>query len=249
MTPVTVYTHDPALAPAAQRLAQELDLPFGESGAVLLLTPDRLRLDYHAHDADAPGPMTPVSADLDALDVTGPVGRSLKQPIARAVGLRKGDPHRPTVLDATAGYGEDAWLLAGLGCRVTAVERDPVLALLLADATRRAGRWLPDVACRVRPVRANAIDALHTLPPHEVVYLDPMFPPKRKSARERKAMWVLRRIVGADEDAPALLDAARRRATRRVVVKRPRHAPPLADAPPAATHRGKSHRYDVYPTG
>ena len=248
MTPLAVESCDLAMDRVARRLADELGLPLGQADITLQVQWDQLSLYAQGQGADAPGRMTPIATDLASIDVTGPLGRSLKQPIARAVGLRKGNPHRPTVLDTTAGYGEDAWLLAGLGCTVTAVERSGVMALLLADALRRAGQTAPDIAERITLIHANAIQLMDQPCDYEVVYVDPMFPAKRKSARERKAMWVLRHMVGQDDDAQLLLEAALRTATRRVVVKRPQHAQPMAGRVPSATHRGKSHRYDIYAT-
>ncbi len=58
-------------------------------------------------------------------------------------------------------------------------------------------------------------------------------------------MGILRRIVGHDEDAGELLDTARAVARRHVVVKRMRHAPPLAPGP-TRVYKGKTTRYDVY---
>ena len=79
----------------------------------------------------------------------------------------------------------------------------------------------------------------------DVVYLDPMYPPKKKSALVKKEMRICRMLVGEDEDAGELLEIARRVARRRVVVKRLRHAPPLK-ANAAAEYVGRTVRYDVY---
>jgi 16S rRNA (guanine1516-N2)-methyltransferase len=79
-----------------------------------------------------------------------------------------------------------------------------------------------------------------------VIYLDPMFPPRQKSALVKKEMRVLHDLVGADTDAEQLFDAARATSIRRIVVKRPRIAPALSRVPASHNFCGKSNRFDVY---
>lgn len=174
---------------------------------------------------------------------------SRRQPLARAVGLRHGTP---TVLDATAGLGRDAFLLACWGCTVIAVERNPVVGALLQNGLSRglaSGRApLKAVLERLTVITQDARNVLTSLDDAarpDVVYIDPMFPPAAKSALAKKEMRLCRRIVGDDDDAADLLAAALQVARRRVVVKRHTHAPPLL---PGVTsgHRGRRVRYDVY---
>lgn len=195
-----------------------------------------------------------VYADLTKLDTTSPAGRSLKTPVLKAVGINKrSGPDRPSVLDATAGLGEDAWLLAAAGCVVSAVERHPIVHALLTDALERARAIAPDVADRITLL--PCAEAAAVLREHagsdrfDVVLIDPMFPgaPRRKTT-ERKPMRVLRWLVGDDADADDLLDLAMNVAGRRVVVKRPKHAPHLAGVEPVAVHVGKGLRFEVLAT-
>ena len=175
-------------------------------------------------------------------------GASRRQPLARAVGLRKG---APTIVDATVGLGRDALLLASLGCTVTAVERSVVLGAMLRDALERVATVTADGEIRRYPftlVVADAMDVLVRLADREapqVVYLDPMYPRQGKSALPKKEMRILRRLVGDDPDAGALLEAALRVARDRVVVKRTPRAPPLGPAP-SMSYKSKLARYDVY---
>lgn len=168
--------------------------------------------------------------------------------VAKAVGL-KGD-YLPDVVDATAGMGRDAFVLASLGCRVRMLERHPVVAALLDDGLQRGyadaeiGFWLQQ---RLTLLHTSSIEALATLlPKPDVVYLDPMFPHKQKSALVKKEMRVLQTLVGADADADGLLLPARKLARKRVVVKRPDYAPPLADEPTSTIVITKNHRFDLY---
>ena len=170
---------------------------------------------------------------------------SRRQPLALAVGLKKGTP---SVMDATAGLGRDALFLARLGCMVTVVERSPVLGAMWRDALQRGGD--SHGADRIRLIVGDAVDVLSGLPDEEapdVIYVDPMYPPKGKSALPKKEMRILRRLVGDDQDAGALLEAAKRVARDRVVVKRTPRAKPLAPSP-ALRYSGKLVRYDVYLT-
>ena len=247
----------------AQALSSELSLPYvgvvhpkdirpkdlGEPGTLLFL--DEQGLSLQVAGTGAPGP---VRAEF----VTGKMGYrrehggGLGQLVARAVGLHKAkaDLH---VVDATAGLGQDAFVLASLGCRVSLFERNPVIHALLADGLARAAL---NVDCA--PIIANmtlhagssiewltkAGEAGETV---DVVYLDPMFPHRDKSALVKKEMQVFRTIVGDDDDSEELLAAALAAARYRVAVKRPRKAPAIPGPEPGTRIEGKSSRYDIYP--
>ena len=168
--------------------------------------------------------------------------------VAKAVGVK--GSYLPNVVDATAGLGRDAFVLASLGCHVRMLERNPVVAALLDDGLERGyrdaeiGPWLRE---RMTLLHASSLTALSYLSPKpEVVYLDPMYPHKQKSALVKKEMRVFQGLVGPDEDADGLLEPARRLATKRIVVKRPDYAPPMADIAAQAAVVTKSHRFDIY---
>ncbi|MCP4598413.1 class I SAM-dependent methyltransferase [Neptuniibacter sp.] len=173
------------------------------------------------------------------------------QMIAKAVGIK--GAIKPTVLDATAGLGKDAFVLATLGCDVTLLERSPIIHALLRDGLGRALESIDvsDIVQNMHLHHANSIEWMHEQAEagssYQVVYLDPMFPHNDKSALVKKEMRAFRPIVGDDLDADQLLDAALQIAENRVVVKRPRKAPFLADRKPSLQFEGKSSRYDVYP--
>jgi 16S rRNA (guanine1516-N2)-methyltransferase len=190
--------------------------------------------------------------------VTGPLGyRRLKgggknQAIARAVGLKnyKGILN---VLDATAGLGRDAFVLAGLGCKVQLIERSPIMIALIEDGIERARAKaeLMPILQRMQVIKADAkhfLKALSKEAAPEVVYLDPLFIPTKKSALTKIEMRCIRDIVGEDLDADELLPLAKLKAKKRVVVKRWRSAPFLLGEPPSFQIVGKSNRYDVYIT-
>jgi len=142
-------------------------------------------------------------------------------------------------------------VLARLGCALTLIERQPLIAALLEDGLARALDD-PDVGSTVAQMpllHGNAIDLLRAWAgePPQVIYLDPMFPHRDKSAQVKKEMRLFRPLAGADDDAPALLAAALALATHRVVVKRPRKAPAIAGVSPGYALEGNSSRFDIYP--
>lgn len=176
------------------------------------------------------------------------------QAIAKAVGLNKVDLSKTeiSVMDATAGMGKDAFVLASLGCNVTLVERQQPIFALLTDGFRRArlSEHLPWFEQRMSLQHASAQDALSQAVSekknYDVVYLDPMFPHREKSAAVKKDMALFQTFVGFDEDADELLPAAYELAQKRVVVKRPDYAPFLNDQKPSTQIKTKKNRFDVY---
>ncbi len=191
----------------------------------------------------------PVSADLCDGDVQRRIHGGRRQPLARACGLHRDGPLR--VLDATAGLGRDAVVLAGLGCHVTLLERSPAIAALLQDGLERAGAhakfsaWL-NQRVHFQPGDAIAFMQASPTPAHDVVYLDPMYPSRDKTALAKKEMRVLRELAGDDADADKLLQTALGYAGRRVVVKRPPRAECLTGRAPDHQWTGNRARYDVY---
>ena len=154
------------------------------------------------------------------------------------------------VIDATAGVGRDSALLAAAGYQVTMIERDPVLAVMLADGLRRLAEEDAEAARRLTLIAGEATEALAQRPQGtDVVLLDPMFPERHKQAAVKKALQFIQQLAPppqAGEEA-ALLAAARTCARRRVVVKRPPKAPDLAAAAPGHRLSGKAVRFDIYP--
>ncbi len=168
------------------------------------------------------------------------------QDIAKAIGLKHG--FAPHVLDATAGLGRDAFVLASLGCQVTLMERMPVVAALLDDGLERAklNAEVSEIAQRMRLVHGSSIENMALTDQVDVVYLDPMYPHRDKSAAVKKEMRVFQSLVGEDLDADALLAPALALAKYRVVVKRPSYAPPLNNQTPTTSIKMKKNRFDVY---
>ena len=168
--------------------------------------------------------------------------------VAKAVGIK--GVELPSVIDATAGLGRDAFVLAVLGCQVRLVERHPVVYLLLQDGLNRAYQNAEIGAMLRQNLRLLNVRQINELNPQtdcaDVVYLDPMYPHKQKSALVKKEMRVFQYLVGADSDADKLLSPALQLAKKRVVVKRPDYAEYLCKKPPHFSRETKNHRFDIY---
>lgn len=188
--------------------------------------------------------------------VGGAVGHRLrfgggrKQDLPRAIGMKAGI--NPKVVDATAGLGRDAFLLASLGAEVTLIERSEHIHYLLNEAMMRAANENEEFAiimARMTLLLGDAKDILPELKP-ETILIDPMHPVRKNSALVKKELRLVREIVGTDEDASELLQIALDTARKRVVLKWPRKADFMAGIQkPSHQILGKSTRYDVFMVG
>nr|WP_245944104.1 class I SAM-dependent methyltransferase [Kingella potus] len=169
--------------------------------------------------------------------------------IAKAVG----HPAAADIIDATGGLGRDAFVLAAHGINVRIIERHPAAACLLADGLARA-LACPDTAQAAARITLYHGDAAALLPAlaaahrPDTVYLDPMYPVRRKNAAVKKEMAYFHQLIGSAQasDDATLLAAARAAAKKRVAVKRPRLGEFLCGAKPAYQYSGKSTRFDIY---
>lgn len=207
--------------------------------------PDRWHLIRSADRITLRAPRACQSLALTPSLHEGPLARRLRtvrrsDELPRACGLHRPGA-QPRIVDATAGLGRDAMVLASLGCEVTAIERLPALAFLLADLVHGAP-WQDHLT--VVAADAAAWLAQQPAPVADVVYLDPMFATGGK-AQVKKDMQVCRLLAGDPDDPTALFAAARAAASERVVVKRHHGSPPLAPAPSFAI-AGERVRFDVY---
>lgn len=171
------------------------------------------------------------------------LGRELLVRAARVRGVEA-----PTAVDATAGLGEDSLLLAAAGFTVTMFEKDPVIAALLRDALERAAAnpELASVAARMTLVEGDSVAGLRDLGfSPDVVFLDPMFPERTKSAAVKKKFQLLHHLERPCDNEAELLGAALTAHPRKVVIKRPPKGPLLAGTKPSYQVAGKAVRYDV----
>jgi 16S rRNA (guanine1516-N2)-methyltransferase len=231
---------------AAQALALDLGLPVVQhakagSDTVLLLTAAGLQLQAQG--------VGPIMVDFGAGKLRHRRRGGHNEPLGKAVGIGKRQNLR--LVDATAGLGRDGFVLADLGCEVTYLERSAIAFALLRDGIARAqlaeDAWLQEVSARLRLYRVESVDWLASSEEKfDVVYLDPMFPASKKSARAKKEMWLFQQIIGPGNRDQALLEQALDTASWRVVVKRPAKAPSLEGPRPHHAIGGKTVRFDVY---
>lgn len=174
--------------------------------------------------------------------ITG--GRIHHEMLARAAKTK--NPH-PTAIDATAGMGEDALLLAACGYDVTMFEKDPVIAALLKDAMQRAKKCpeLCGIIARMHLIEDDSTEAMsHMSEAPELIYLDPMFPERQKSGLINKKLQLIQKLERPCVDEDTLLSAALLANPRKIVIKRPLKGPYLANRTPSYSLKGKAIRYD-----
>lgn len=173
-------------------------------------------------------------------------GRLQHEMLAKAV---KTDQENLKAIDATAGMGEDSLLLAACGYQVTLYEQNPVIAILLKDALRRAKKntVLKDIVSRMQLVEGDSIEHLYKrLDPVDVIYLDPMFPGRQKSGLINKKLQLIQKLEPPCSKETALFDAAMAAQPSKIIVKRPLKSPYLDERVPSYSLKGKAIRYDCY---
>jgi 16S rRNA (guanine1516-N2)-methyltransferase len=200
----------------------------------------------------------PMSQKIDTSElvvdfVGGAVGHRFRsgegrgQALAKAAGLASGIT--PDIVDATAGLGRDAFLLAALGAKVTLIERSEKMHRLLAEGLARAaaeGGQYAETVARMTLLHGDSCLLIPELKPM-VVLVDPMHPPRGNTALVKKEMRQIREIVGTDADSEKLMLVALEHAVNRVVLKWPLRAEPMAGLrKPSHQILGKSTRYDVF---
>jgi N6-adenine-specific methylase len=254
LTPLTAAPHPIALLAGPhrtdselQRMACALDIPLVDNPEAASLL---LRFRPEGLELSKPGdPLLPggLRADFTTLDFRRRLLHPGREMLVQAAKVRA--CRQPLVIDATAGLGRDGFLLAAAGCRVRMIEANPVVAALLADGLERA-RCVFDLTAATERIELIVGDAREYLPilteKPDVVFLDPMFPERTKSALVRQELRLLQLLSPKNYDSTELLCKALHVAARKVVVKRPLKASALAALPPSYTRRGKAVRFDIY---
>lgn len=259
--------------PLAARLARELDLPLVPVGTLpaccrdfdILLTVSGPLLALQQTVRQIPGATPrragrgprsallpgPVKVEFGSDDMRHRRRSGHNELLGKAVGVSA--RRRPAVLDATAGLGRDSFVLADMGCAVTLCEREPVIATLLRFGLQAAqasdDEWLAQVVGRMCLVAGDVRELAPQALGASVIYLDPMFPPRDKSAAVKKEMALFQLLLEGGNDpreADELFLWAVAQEVARVVVKRPARAPFLALRQPSHSVAGKAVRFDVY---
>ena len=240
--PSALLLTDPVRNREAEELAERLDIPVitdphaPAAGLILCLDQDgmALRLEDQL-----------LRGDFSGMRKRLRTGNLQKELLVRAVRIR--GQEKITVLDAAAGMGEDALIMAASGCRVILYEKDPVIAALLRNAIERASDdpSLAEIVKRMEFHEGDSIEAMREMKTKvDVVYLDPMFPEKKKNSLTKKKFQLLHYLESPCEEEESLLEAAIGAEPARIVIKRPLKGPWLAGRKPAFSFKGKAIRYD-----
>ncbi|WAI11761.1 MAG: class I SAM-dependent methyltransferase [Buchnera aphidicola (Macrosiphum albifrons)] len=156
----------------------------------------------------------------------------------------------PSILDATAGLGNDSFIFSFLGCQVLMIERHPIVAALLKDGLQRGyqdkkiGHWLKKRLHLVINDSSNMLEMPISRP--DIIYLDPMYPSHNKKSLPKKNMQLIRKLIGYNYDSEILLNISRKLAKNRIIVKRPYYAKPLSKDKVNFTITTTKHRFDIY---
>jgi len=234
----------------AQRIATELGLPCASrltevtTSVALVVDVERSWLQRVSEPV-----LGPVKVDFASSAMLHRRRAGHNEPIGRAVGLKA--DRFPTVFDATAGLGRDAFVLADLGCPITLCEQSAPVAYLLAEAVSLAKlSTVQKVQLAAERMTVTCADSTELdASGYDVIYLDPMFPDRSKTAAVKKDLATLQALRSdSDEDihATALLFWAKQQSVSRIVVKRPVKADVVGETKPSHSIAGKTVRYDIF---
>jgi len=168
--------------------------------------------------------------------------------LVKAAQIRKFE-FTPVIIDATAGFCEDSFLLAAAGAKIIAFEKDTVIAALLEDGLKRAKQIqeISDIADRIEIHVEDSIAAMESMDEKiDIVYLDPMFPQRDKSGLIKKKFQLLQKLESPCKEQEALINAAFKTKASKIIVKRPLKGENLAGVKPSYSLKGRAIRYDCY---
>ena len=236
---ITIYCGDNGDRDAADMLSRQLGVPLADSmGEALTLVFDGTGLSLVGYGMCYQG-------DFARMLNRVTKGRLHHEMLVK---LAKTKTEHPVAVDAAAGMGEDSFLLAAAGYEVYLFEQDAVIAALLRDALYRAGEddRLREIVGRMHLSEGNSIELMPRLGiTPEIVYLDPMCPPRKKSGLIHKKLQLIQKLEQPCADERELFAAAAAMHPKKIIIKRPLNGAPLADRKPSYTVKGKAIRYDV----
>ena len=236
---ITIVLDENGDREAAERLSQQLGVPIADSmGGELTLVFDDAGLSLVGCGMRYQGDFARMLNRVTR-------GRLHHEMLVK---IAKTKTEHPIAVDAAAGMGEDSFLLAAAGYEVYLFERDKVIAALLRDALRRARQddRLREIVGRMRLIEGDSIERMPKLDiKPEIVYLDPMFPPRKKSGLIQKKLQLIQKLEQPCANERELYDAAAALRPKKIIIKRPLNGALLADKKPSYTVKGKAIRYDV----
>jgi 16S rRNA (guanine1516-N2)-methyltransferase len=247
---VFIHSFDPAFEQETENLAERLGLPLvikkPEQGLFLTINRQGLGLCL----VEKRKQTMEIRVDFTTASWEHRLQQVRKELLIRAMGRTV--PEKTSIIDATGGLGRDSFLLAAAGFTIRTFERNPILAALLANGLERtAGHATMEIGSLITLHCEDARNFLETnRSVVDIVYLDPMFPPRKKSAKVKKELQTIQQIVGNERDYEALFTLALQNAKKRVVVKRPKNGPWINNCErPSYSLPGETIRFDIYLTG
>lgn len=240
MDGIVICTKKGADMDLARSLAKKMDVPLvSEEGKELTICIDSKGVLLSGYGLTYQG-------DFDSMTRRVTEGRLLHEMLVKAV---KTDTPNPKAIDATAGMGEDSFLIAAAGYQVTLQEQNPVIAALLKDAVRRGKKnsAIKDIVNRMSVVEGESAQILRSMIDEvDLIYLDPMFPARQKSGLINKKLQLIQKLEPPCTDEHELFEAAISARPKKIVVKRPLKSPYLDGKEPNYQLKGKAIRYDCY---
>lgn len=172
------------------------------------------------------------------------------QAIVKAFSNKQRSIH--SVLDLTAGWGVDSFILAHHGKRVTMLEQSEIVYSVTAESLQQAlhSSRLSSAASNINSLNTNSLEYLSNMEANagfDCIYLDPMFPTHKSTAKPTKDMQLLQKLT-ENLDIETCFELALEKAKNRVVVKRPLKSVPITSTQPDLVYREKTIRFDVYLT-
>ena len=240
---MAIITKDAKYLPRAQALSRKLGIPFFDEKTqkrFFLCVDERLSLEVN--DGEKAGSLS-IDYSSGAINFRRLSGKQL---LLKAVG-----GSGKNVLDSTAGLGRDAFILASFGCKVRAIEKSPIIGELVLDALARcqSDERLKKISGRLEFFVGESLGFIKTLAVNsfDTLYIDPMYPEKKKTALPKKEMIVLQKFFGTEPEEVNLQEIFEEGAKkfRRIVVKRPIKGPELFPGV-KVKFRGSTTRFDVY---
>lgn len=224
----------------AGSMSRKLNVPVGDSVG------DGLTLLFDSKGVSLEGYGLSYQGDFENMLHRVTEGRLQHEMLSR---VAKTDEKGLRAIDATAGMGEDGFLIAALGYDVTLYEQNPVIAVLLKDAIRRAKKHpvLKDIAMRMHVVEGDSVELMPKCVDRiDLIYLDPMFPKRQKSGLIGKKLQLIQKLEPPCSAETDLFAAAIGADPGRIIVKRPLKSPHLDGRTPNYMLKGKAIRYDCY---
>ena len=151
------------------------------------------------------------------------------------------------ILDATGGLGHDSFILALLGQKITLLEKNTGLCILIEEALNNLPNlsYFNDAKNNISVINNDSRAFLSSAENFDVIYVDPMFNSKKKLKRTKQMQFLDNYLEEYDDPS---VEFYKSNFKRLVIKKELRAAPSIKDCS-AISFKGSSVRYDVYSKG